>query len=101
MLRDSERGVEKMAVGRHIRDRAYIQTKERDRSGQFNEDEQLVNIDDKSHFEDEWRSHARTFADRSRTLEGGGASRRPSNHAAVAGGRYNRQSRPALDYRQR
>ena len=92
-----------MAVGRHIRDRAYIQTKERDRSGQMNEDEQLLNIDDRSHFEDEWRSHARTFADRTRQLDGG-AGRRPSNHASI--GRYQRrqqaaphQSRPAIEYR--
>ena len=103
MLRDSDRGVEKMAVGRHIRDRAYIQTKERDRSGQMNEDEQLLNIDDRSHFEDEWRSHARTFADRTRQLDGG-AGRRPSNHASI--GRHQRrqqaaphQSRPAIEYR--
>ena len=44
-MRDSERGIERMAVGRHIQDRAHLQTKERDSSGHMNEDEELINFD--------------------------------------------------------
>ena len=45
-LRDTEQGIEKMSVGHHIRDRAYVKTKERDRSGNMNEEEELINLDD-------------------------------------------------------
>ena len=45
-VRDSERGVEKMSVGHHIRDRAHIIEKSRGRDGNVDENQELINLDE-------------------------------------------------------
>lgn len=46
MVRDSERGIEKMAVGHHIGDRAHVIERQRDRNGEIEEVVNLENLDD-------------------------------------------------------
>ena len=46
-VRDSSRGVEKMAIGHHIRDRAHVIERKRDtRTGEQEENQELINLDD-------------------------------------------------------
>ena len=46
-VRDSEKGIEKMAVGHHIGERSHVITKQRDkRTGEVNEEQELVNLDE-------------------------------------------------------
>ena len=46
-MRDSSRGIEKMAIGHHIHDRAHVIERKRDtRSGEQEENQELVNLDD-------------------------------------------------------
>ncbi|KAL4221393.1 Myeloid leukemia factor 1 [Mactra antiquata] len=62
-LRDSERELEKMSVGRHIRDRGHEIEKHRNtRSGQMEEMQNYRNIDEKDaeSFNREWQDQART-----------------------------------------
>lgn len=46
MVRDSERGIEQMAIGHHIGDRAHIIERKKNREGQIEELVNLENIDD-------------------------------------------------------
>lgn len=46
-VRDSESGVEKMAVGHHINDRAHVIERSRNvRTGEENENQDYINIDE-------------------------------------------------------
>lgn len=46
MVRDSERGIEQMAIGHHIGERAHIIERKKNREGQIEELVNLENIDD-------------------------------------------------------
>ena len=46
-VRDSSRGIEKMAIGHHIQDRAHVIERKRDaRTGEQEENQELINLDD-------------------------------------------------------
>ena len=46
-VRDSERGIEKMAIGHHIHDRGHVIERKRDaRTGEQEENQELINLDD-------------------------------------------------------
>ncbi|XP_072036618.1 myeloid leukemia factor 2-like isoform X4 [Amphiura filiformis] len=61
-VRDSEKGVEKMAIGHHLGDRAHIIEKARDaRTGQVEENQEFLNLD-----ESEAPSFNREFTTRTR-----------------------------------
>ena len=46
-VRDSESGVEKMAVGRHLNDRGHVITRQRDtRTGDMEENQDYLNFDE-------------------------------------------------------
>ncbi|XP_060579077.1 myeloid leukemia factor 2-like [Ruditapes philippinarum] len=62
-LRDSERELEKMSIGHHIRDKGHEIEKHRNtRSGQIDEMQNYINIDEKDveHFDREWQEKTRT-----------------------------------------
>ena len=49
-VRDSEKGIEKIAVAHHIGDRSHTIKKERDRrTGDMNEEQELINLDEGSY----------------------------------------------------
>ncbi|XP_064610629.1 myeloid leukemia factor 2-like isoform X2 [Liolophura sinensis] len=57
-LRDSESGVEKMSIGRHIQDRAYVMERSRNRkTGEEEQNQNFVNMDEgeAQSFDQEWR----------------------------------------------
>ncbi|XP_060084697.1 myeloid leukemia factor 1-like [Ylistrum balloti] len=61
-VRDSESGVEKMAIGHHINDRGHVIEKSRNhRTGQEDRNEDLINLDDddKHAFNEEWHGKMR------------------------------------------
>ena len=46
-MRDSETGVQRMAVGRHINDRGHVMTREHNvRTGDQEQNEELINLDE-------------------------------------------------------
>ena len=46
-VRDSSRGIEKMAIGHHIQDRAHVIERKRDaHTGEQEENQELINLDD-------------------------------------------------------
>lgn len=46
-VRDSESGIEKMAVGRHVNDRGHVVTRQRDtRTGDMEENQDYLNFDE-------------------------------------------------------
>ena len=50
-VRDSSRGIEKMAIGHHIRDRAHVIERKRDaHTGEQEENQELINLDDGKFF---------------------------------------------------
>ncbi|GAB1600131.1 myeloid leukemia factor 1-like isoform X1 [Argonauta hians] len=58
-VRDSEKGYDKMAVGRHIKDRAFIEERCRNTSGLMESNNQYINMDesDAPNFSKEWQQH--------------------------------------------
>lgn len=46
MVRDSERGIEQMAIGHHIGERSHVIERKKDREGHIEEVVNLENIDD-------------------------------------------------------
>ncbi|XP_033763255.1 myeloid leukemia factor 1-like [Pecten maximus] len=61
-MRDSESGVEKMAIGHHINDRGHVIEQSRNhRTGQQDRNEDLINLDDdsKHEFNEEWQGKMR------------------------------------------
>ncbi|XP_059143577.1 myeloid leukemia factor 1-like isoform X2 [Physella acuta] len=72
-VRDSESGLEKCAIGHHIKDRAHIIEKSRNaKTGEENENQELINLDEDEaqHFDqeyqDKWRSTMRGIEERRR-----------------------------------
>lgn len=46
-VRDTEVGIEKMAIGRHINDRAHVVTRQRStRTGDIDENQDYINLDE-------------------------------------------------------
>ncbi|CAD5119874.1 DgyrCDS8457 [Dimorphilus gyrociliatus] len=83
-VRDSSRGVEKMAIGHHIGDRAHIiERKKNTKTGDMEENKDLINLD-----EDEAPDFEREFREKAH----GSSSR---HHHSVRTGRY---GHPALEY---
>ncbi|KAL3861207.1 hypothetical protein ACJMK2_007259 [Sinanodonta woodiana] len=71
-LRDSERNIEKMAIGHHINDRGHIIEKNKDtRTGDLHENQEFINLeeDDAQNFNREWQE--KTQAINSRHLDYG------------------------------
>ncbi|XP_069112416.1 myeloid leukemia factor 1-like [Argopecten irradians] len=69
-MRDSERGIEKMAIGHHINERGHVIEQSRNhKTGQHDRNEDLINLDDDSKhaFNEEWQGKMRKQrVDRSR-----------------------------------
>lgn len=66
-VRDSEAGLEKMAVGRHMNDRGHVITRQKDtRTGDMEENQDYLNFDESEapQFEQEWLDRTRQFAAR-------------------------------------
>lgn len=66
-VRDSEAGIEKMAVGRHLNERGHVITRQKDtRTGDMEENQDYLCFDesDAPQFEDDWRHRTSQFAAR-------------------------------------
>lgn len=66
-VRDSEAGMEKMAVGRHLNDRGHVITRQKDtRTGDMEENQDYFNFDESEapQFEQEWLDRTRQFTAR-------------------------------------
>ncbi|KAM9309712.1 myeloid leukemia factor 2 isoform 2-T2 [Pholidichthys leucotaenia] len=64
-VRDSESGLERLAIGHHIGDRAHIMERSRNRrTGDREERQDFINLDESeaAAFDDEWRSHSGRYA---------------------------------------
>ncbi|XP_013068074.2 myeloid leukemia factor 1-like isoform X1 [Biomphalaria glabrata] len=93
-VRDSETGLEKCAVGHHIKDRAHIIERSRNtRTGEEDENQELINLDEDEaqpfdqEYQDKWRSTMRGIdqrrrVERSRYAPVGDSTHR-SRHAAL------------------
>jgi len=67
-VRDSEAGIEKMAIGRHLDDRAHIITRQRStRTGDIDENQDYINLDESEaeQFNDDWTRRTRQFSSQS------------------------------------
>ncbi|XP_078523207.1 myeloid leukemia factor 1 isoform X1 [Lissotriton helveticus] len=63
-VKDSESGIEKMAIGHHIKDRAHVIKKARNiRTGNEEQYQDFVNLDESEgpSFDEEWKSRAMSF----------------------------------------
>ena len=90
-VRDSESGVEKMAVGRHLDERGHVITRSRNtRTNDMNEDQDYINLDESEggEFDREWQGRAAR----------GFRTTGPSRHRAVTD-RYAPHHRPSHDRR--
>ena len=45
-MRDSEQGIDKMAVGHHIQDRSHVIKRSRDRAGNIEENQDYINLEE-------------------------------------------------------
>jgi len=66
-VRDSEREIEKMAIGRHLNERGHVITRQRStRTGDIDENQDYINLDEAeaSQFNDEWMQKTSQYAPR-------------------------------------
>lgn len=66
-VQDTRTGVQQMAIGHHLNERAHIVEKKKNRyTGDEEENHELVNLedDDADTFDNEWQQKARTYASR-------------------------------------
>uniref|UniRef100_A0A3B4ZUN3 Myeloid leukemia factor 2 n=1 Tax=Stegastes partitus TaxID=144197 RepID=A0A3B4ZUN3_9TELE len=73
-MRDSESGLERLAIGHHIGDRAHIMERSRNRrTGDREERQDFINLDetDAAAFDEEWRREAGRYVPPNRALDYG------------------------------
>ncbi|XP_005111632.2 myeloid leukemia factor 1 [Aplysia californica] len=104
-VRDSETGLEKMAVGHHINDRGHVVERSRNaRTGEAHENQELINLDEEEaapfdqEYQEKWRSTMRGVEHRRRTERSrhapvGDVHR--SRHAALPESESTRRTRKA------
>jgi len=64
-VRDSDAGIEKMAIGRHLNERGHVVIRQRNaRTGDIDENQDYINLDESEapQFNDEWTQKTRQFA---------------------------------------
>ncbi|CAB3388442.1 Hypothetical predicted protein [Cloeon dipterum] len=85
-VQDSKSGVKKMAVGHHLGPRAHIVEKSQDtRTGQLEENVQLVNLsdDETEEFNHEWETATRGYGSRRSAVGGQQQQRRIAHYGGV------------------
>lgn len=101
-LRDSQAGIEKMAVGRHLNDRGHVVMRQRDtRTGNIDENQDYINLDESEapQFNDEWTQKTNQFASRRNNALGSQAYSPQSHAHRAVDNRPHAASRHDLDDR--
>lgn len=96
-VRDSEAGLEKMAIGRHMKERGNTITRQKNtRTGDMEEDKEFFNMDEGGlpHFDNEWREKTNSYYNRQNTV---GRQQHKSNHGAADKGRTRPRNVPSVE----